>query len=94
MPDIESLVLSGRIVDIMLVMVALEIVLLGTLRRGHADGVSMLALLINIGAGGSLMLALRGSLVGSGWLWISACLLAALLLHIADLYMRLIPYDR
>jgi hypothetical protein len=38
MPDIESLVLSGRIVDIMLVMVALEIILLGTLRPGNADG--------------------------------------------------------
>ena len=45
-------------------------------------------LIVNIGAGGSLMVALRFALGGGGWLAITVCLLAALVFHVADIRLR------
>ena len=79
---------SGRIVDLMALFVALEIVLLVVYWRRTGRGVPPLPLLLNIGAGGSLMLALRAVLVQSGTLAVAAWLLAALVFHVADLAQR------
>ena len=86
MSILEQLISSGRIVDIMLGFFVLEIAAL-LLFRGKQ--IRFMPLLANIGAGGSLMLALRASLTGAGWTWIALWLIAALIFHVADLSYRL-----
>lgn len=88
MASLESVILSGRIVDLMLVFIVLEIILFTWLRRHRRGAFSLPALLVNIGAGASLMLALRASLTQSGWQWIAMFLVAALVFHLADVASR------
>ncbi len=83
---LEQLISSGRIVDIMLAFFVLEVAAL-LIFRGRQ--IRFLPLLANIGAGGSLMLALRASLTEAGWTWIAVWLIAALVFHVADLNYRL-----
>jgi hypothetical protein len=85
---LQDLLTSGRIVDLMLGFVVFEIVALSLLRRRFGGGISTLPLLVNIGAGASLMLALRAELTGSGWRWVAAWLVAALVCHVWDLWLR------
>ena len=85
---IESLIESGRIVDVMAVFVAIEIVCLVLYWRRTGRGIPPRALLLNIGAGGSLMLALRAALVGASSASVAAWLLGALVFHVADLAQR------
>jgi len=58
METLQELILSGRIVDVMLVFIFLEIVVVLVIRNYRGGAVPPLPLLINIGAGGSLMLCL------------------------------------
>lgn len=77
---------SGRIVDGILLLVALEALVLAWLsRRG---GPPMAALLANLASGAALMLALRAALVGAGWVAVAAWMLAGLLAHLVDLGLR------
>ena len=85
---LEELITTGRIVDIMLVFIAIEILALLAIRRATGAGIATLPLLINIGAGGSLMLALRADLTGAGWQWVAFFLVVALLFHVIDLLLR------
>ena len=85
---LESLIDSGRIVDVMGVFVALEIGLLVWYWRRTGRGVPPAPLLLNIGAGGSLMLALRAVLADAGTAWVALWLLGALVFHVADLAQR------
>ena len=85
---LDSLIESGRIVDVMAAFVALEIVTLILYWYRRRRGVPPVPLLLNIGAGGSLMLALRAALSDGGSGAIAAWLLAALLFHLADLAQR------
>ena len=85
---LQELVTSGRIVDLMLIFVVVEVALLLAIWRLTGRGIAPLALLTNIGAGGSLMLALRADLTGAGWTWIAVFLVLALIFHVADLSVR------
>jgi hypothetical protein len=85
---LEDLVTSGRIVDLMLAFIVLEIVALMLIRRYTGGGIATWPLLTNIGAGTSLMLALRADLTGAGWTWIAFFLVAALVFHVSDLAQR------
>ena len=80
---------SGRIVDLVLLLVAVEIGALPWLLRRLGSEVRLVQLLPNIVAGIALMLALRASLVGATWPWISIAMLVALAAHLADLALRL-----
>jgi len=88
MQVLDSLIASGRIVDLMGVFVALEIVALVIYWRRTGRGVAPVPLLLNIGAGGSLMLAFRAVLVGSGTFAVAGWLLSSLVFHVADLAQR------
>ena len=88
MAMLEQLVTSGRIVDLMLVFIVIEIALLLVIRKRSGRGIAPIPLLTNIGAGGSLMLALRADLTGAGWTWVAAFLVLALLFHVSDLALR------
>jgi len=79
---------SGRLVDLILVVVVLEAaVLLLYWQRGRR-GIAPLDLLPNLCAGAFLLLALRVTLAGGGWLMVSLCLSAAGLAHLIDVYRR------
>ena len=85
---LEDLVTSGRIVDIMIVFVIAEVVLLLFYERATGRGVAPYSLLVNIGAGGSLMLALRAAFSEADWTTIAACLVASLVFHTLDIRQR------
>lgn len=88
MESLDSLIASGRIVTVMGVFVALEVVALLVWRARTGRGIPAAQLLANIGAGGSLMLALRAALVGAGTGAVAGWLLGALVFHAADLALR------
>ena len=79
---------SGAIVDFMLAFVAVEVIALIGLYRFRGIGIPPVALLLNIGAGTSLMLALRSTLYGHGWPAIALWLVSALVFHCSDLAYR------
>lgn len=79
---------SGRIIDLVLVLVLAEIILLFGWRRRTGKGPYPLSLLPNILAGAALMLGLRLALVQAWWGWIALCLIFSLLAHLTDLRNR------
>ncbi|MFN7173704.1 MAG: hypothetical protein ACK4MT_03225 [Thermaurantiacus tibetensis] len=75
---------SGRAVDLVLAVLALEaLLLLAFAGRRRAD------LLLALLPGLFLLLAVRAALAGAGWQVVAACLAAALPAHLADLWRRL-----
>jgi hypothetical protein len=80
---------SGRLVDVVLALVALEGLALVVLHRATGRGPRPADLLANLLSGAFLLLALRSALVGAWWGWTALCLAAALLAHAADLLPRL-----
>lgn len=80
--------MSGRIVDLMLAVLVVEVAWLAWRRHRHGGGLSLSSLITNAGAGGSLMLALKAVLTGAGLGWIVAALLASMCFHFSDLYLR------
>jgi hypothetical protein len=85
---VSALFDSGRIVDLILVLVVLEALLLLGLRVRRGGGIMPRALLANLLAGACLLLALRSALTGADWVWPAMFLLLALPAHLADLYGR------
>ncbi|ACA18090.1 conserved hypothetical protein [Methylobacterium sp. 4-46] len=79
---------SGRIVDLVLALVALEAVALTAWRR-RAGRPGLPGLLVNLASGACLMLALRAALVGAAWTWIALALAGAGIAHALDLRWRL-----
>ena len=93
----SDLFASGRIVDVVLLLVAAEAVVILAWRRRAKPGAG--ALLVNLASGACLMLALRAALVGAHWTWLALALLGALAAHLADLWLRLrshvpVPQER
>ncbi|MFK7892615.1 MAG: hypothetical protein AB8B63_17490 [Granulosicoccus sp.] len=83
-----NLIDSGRIVDIMVLFVIIEVIILIIYWQRTGRGVPTVPLLANIGAGGSLMLALGATMKGMSTTTIMLCLLASLIFHMTDLAMR------
>ena len=79
---------NGRLVDLILLVVLLEAAALLLLWRYFRRGVAPLDLLPNLCAGAFLLLALRATLEGLGWMAASGCLAAAGLAHLVDLACR------
>lgn len=91
--NVEALFESGRVVDLILVVMVVEAVILGVAAlvwRDRFSGIGLVAgLLLNLAAGACLLLALRAVLTGAGWTVAGAWLLAALAAHLGDLFQRL-----
>ena len=81
---LQELVTSGRIIDIMIAFVIIEVVVLLVYWRVRGRGVAPYSLLVNIGAGGSLMLALRAVMSDASWAAVAACLVSSLVFHSLD----------
>ncbi|HTN47881.1 MAG TPA: hypothetical protein VMK32_00455 [Burkholderiaceae bacterium] len=84
----QQLVLSGQIIDLILSLVAVEIVVLGILQARRRVGPGWRAMLPNLIAGATLLLAVRAAITGSAWPSIAAWLAAAGVAHVADLWTR------
>jgi len=91
MAAIEALFTSGRIVDIALGLMALEMAGLWLVARARHRVFPFADLAWNVAAGASLLLALRAALTGAGWPWLALFLTAALIAHIGDVRRRLTP---
>jgi len=85
---------SGRIVDLIVVLVFLEAFAVLACRFLKGSGPVPLPFIINLLAGVFLMLALREALVGAAWPWIGLCLIAALGAHLSDLLWRWEPAEQ
>ena len=79
--SLHGLVASGRIVDLILVLVALEIVVMALLPRRPT--LSPVDVLVTSLAGVGLLLALRAALTGAPWSWTALWLGAVTLLAAA-----------
>jgi hypothetical protein len=79
---------SGHLVDFILIVVALEAAALLVYWTRAKRGVAPLDLLPNLCAGAFLLLALRATLAGGGWMIASLCRAAAGLAHLVDVYRR------
>ena len=79
---------SGRIVDLLMVLMTLEAALLWAYRRVTGRGVPLFGLMANLAAGASLLMALRAALTNAGWEMTILWLLMALVAHVADLASR------
>jgi hypothetical protein len=84
----SELFASGRIVDLILLLLVIEIAALYMYRRATGSGIPILDVLMNNLAGAGLLLALRAALTGGGWMAIAPWLLAAFVAHIADVARR------
>ncbi|MDC7784601.1 hypothetical protein PQJ75_04065 [Rhodoplanes sp. TEM] len=84
----RDLFASGRVVDLILALVALETIGLALLHRSTGRLPRLAVLLPNLAAGAFLLLAVRAALVGADWVWVAASLLGALVAHLADLATR------
>ncbi len=79
---------SGRIADVMLVIIAIEIIALIVYRLVSGKGLPVATVICNAGAGGSLMVALKLVWVNAAWHWVAAALLGSLVFHTIDLAQR------
>ena len=83
-----ELIASGRVVDLILVLMALEALALTLFWARTARGLRPLLLVVNLAGGASLLLALRAALTGAGSVTIGSFLVLALAAHLADLALR------
>ncbi len=86
--NLSDIISSGRIVDIMVLFVVIEVIALTIYWRRTGKGIALIPLLANIGAGGSLMLALGATLKGFVPEIIALCLISSLIFHVTDLVIR------
>lgn len=84
----DDVFVSGRLVDLILVLVAIEVVVLIMLWRRRGRGIPPADLLPNVLAGVFLLLTLRVVLAGGGWTIGCICLAAAGVAHLVDLVRR------
>jgi len=81
--------ISPRLVDLILLGVALEALLLWAWLRRDGRVPAVGALLPNLVSGACLFLALRFTMSGVDAVWVGASLGAALLAHLLDLALRI-----
>jgi len=79
---------SAHAVDLILAIVAVEIVAITLYWHVRGRGIAPAQLLPNLLAGALLLLALRLSLSGYAWPWYTACLALAGIANVADLRQR------
>ena len=84
----ESLVATGGLLDLVLLLIGVEIVVLWFTRKRVKRLPTLRYLLPNILAGAALILALRLSLSGASWVWIPTLLTLSLIAHLSDLWLR------
>ena len=84
----ETFFATGRVADLVLVVLAMEVVALALLRRATGRGPTLGAVLSLALPGAALVLALRVALTDGWWGWIGVWLAVALVAHLIDLRGR------
>ena len=79
---------SGRVAELILLMLVIEAVALGLHHRRTGRGISLRAVLPFLLAGAAFALSLRAALTGAGWPWVALPLIGALMAHLWDLAAR------
>ncbi len=79
---------SGRIVDLILLLMLGEAIALSAYNYLTGKELKPLDVLIALIPGACLLLALRGALTDAHWTSIAAWLVAALITHLTDLWLR------
>jgi hypothetical protein len=80
---VQSLIESGRAIDIVLAVIVVEaIILIAAWRR------PWLATLLALLPGACLLLALRAAITDAGWAWIAFWVTLSFPVHLADLAIR------
>lgn len=90
----KELFSSGQIADAVMLVMALEAAVLIAWNRMTGSGPRPGALLVMLGAGFFLVLALRTALTGGAWEVMAAALAASGVCHVADLKSRFLPSTR
>lgn len=81
---IESFFASGYVADLVLVVMAVEVVVLFTLMRRGIIGIAFRTYLFGVVAGGCIVLALRLALTGGQWPLIALALAFSFAAHIVE----------
>lgn len=84
----DALFAGGRVIDLILGLMVLEILALAALYFLRGKGIPPTRLLPNLLAGAFLMLALRASLTNAGATAMGGWLLLGLVCHLVDLRLR------
>ena len=79
---------SGRIVDLILALMAAEALVAVALYRRRGRRQQLADLLAYLASGACLLLALRFALTQGWWGWIALCLAAAFVVHLTELRRR------
>ena len=85
----HELLATGRVADVILGVMLLEVVGLVAYRWLTGRGALPPDVIPNVLSGAFLVLALRGALTGLAWGWLGASLAGALLAHLLALRLRL-----
>ena len=96
-PDVAtlaSLFASGRIIDVILGLVALEAAAVVAWRLYGRDRPLLPPLFCNLASGAALMLAIRAALIGSDWTVVALCLIASLMAHLGEVALRMFGGSR
>lgn len=83
-----DLITSGRIVDLILVVVLLEVVSLTWLARARRPGLRLTRLISLLLPGVCIFLALKAALSDAGWVAIMIFLLLSGVAHAVDVWLR------
>jgi hypothetical protein len=84
----NELFATGRVIDLILLLVVLEGLGLALLRRVTARGPLLRDILPTLISGGLLLVALRAAMADASWRLIAVPLLGALIAHLVDLSRR------
>jgi hypothetical protein len=85
---LNELFASGRIIDLILVMILVEGLVLALIHYRTGRGLAPQELIGFLLSGALLLLALRAALVGAWWGWMGLALAGSLVTHLADLAWR------
>jgi hypothetical protein len=85
---VQELLANGRIIDLALVVVGLELTVLLVVRQRSRAGLKPIDLIGQLAAGVMLMLALRCALTGADYHWTWLFLTASFPAHVFDLVRR------
>jgi uncharacterized integral membrane protein len=84
---VQDFVVSGRAVDVVLLVIAIEFVVLVVLAREDRAQAAM-KWFFALMPGVLLLVALKAALVGAGWPWVTLWIAASFPFHLIDLMRR------
>jgi hypothetical protein len=88
MPDLAALFAGGRVIDLILAVIAAEFAIVAALATPKERRRTTVDLLFALAPGACLLLALKGALAGAPWTVLAAWLALSFPIQIVDLIRR------